>query len=347
MSTAACVERDHLPRRRRRHPPLPGLPDRAAGRALDLPRGRLPPAPRRAAHDRAVRASGATTITYHTFIHENMRKRFMEGFHYDAHPMGMLVSAVAAMSTFYPDAKDIYDPDNRAQADRAAHRQDADARRVLPSLLRRHAVRVPRQLDCPFAANFLRHDVRTVEQRAVARPGARPRRSTCCSSSTPTTSRTAARRRCGSSARPTPTRTRRARPRARRSTARSTAAPTSRSSACSPRSGRSTTSPAFMTSVKEGRRPAPGLRPPRVQELRPAGHDHQADRRRGVRGDGQEPAARHRAQARRGRAEATSTSPAASSTRTSTSTRASSTRRWASRSTCSPCCSPSPARPGG
>jgi citrate synthase len=39
-----------------------------------------------------------------------MRKRFMEGFHYDAHPMGMLVSAVAALSTFYPEAKDIQDP---------------------------------------------------------------------------------------------------------------------------------------------------------------------------------------------------------------------------------------------
>jgi citrate synthase len=49
-------------------------------------------------------------ITHHTFIHENMRKRFMEGFHYDAHPMGMLVSAVAALSTFYPEAKDIQDP---------------------------------------------------------------------------------------------------------------------------------------------------------------------------------------------------------------------------------------------
>jgi citrate synthase len=52
-------------------------------------------------------------ITYHTFIHENVRKRFLEGFHYDAHPMGMLVSAVAALSTFYLDAKDIGDPDNR------------------------------------------------------------------------------------------------------------------------------------------------------------------------------------------------------------------------------------------
>jgi citrate synthase len=42
-----------------------------------------------------------------------MRKRFIEGFHYDAHPMGMLVSGVAALSTFYPEAKDIRDPDNR------------------------------------------------------------------------------------------------------------------------------------------------------------------------------------------------------------------------------------------
>jgi citrate synthase len=49
-------------------------------------------------------------ITHHTFIHENVRKRFMEGFHYDAHPMGMLVSAVAALSTFYEEAKDIHDP---------------------------------------------------------------------------------------------------------------------------------------------------------------------------------------------------------------------------------------------
>jgi citrate synthase len=52
-------------------------------------------------------------ITQHTFIHENVRKRFLEGFHYDAHPMGMLVSAVAALSTFYSDAKDIFDVDSR------------------------------------------------------------------------------------------------------------------------------------------------------------------------------------------------------------------------------------------
>ena len=52
-------------------------------------------------------------ITYHTFIHENLRKRFMEGFHHDAHPMGILVSTVAALSTFYPNAKDIFDEGTR------------------------------------------------------------------------------------------------------------------------------------------------------------------------------------------------------------------------------------------
>ncbi len=52
-------------------------------------------------------------ITYHTFIHENVRKRFLEGFHHDAHPMGMLVSAIAALSTFYPEAGEIFDAENR------------------------------------------------------------------------------------------------------------------------------------------------------------------------------------------------------------------------------------------
>ncbi|MDA8343749.1 MAG: citrate (Si)-synthase, partial [Actinomycetota bacterium] len=52
-------------------------------------------------------------ITHHTFIHENVRKRFLDGFHYDAHPMGMLVSAVAALSTFYLDAKQIFDVESR------------------------------------------------------------------------------------------------------------------------------------------------------------------------------------------------------------------------------------------
>ncbi|HKH53826.1 MAG TPA: citrate synthase [Propionibacteriaceae bacterium] len=51
-------------------------------------------------------------VTYHTFLHENL-KQFIQGFRYDAHPMGMLMAAVSALSTFYPDARDIKDPDNR------------------------------------------------------------------------------------------------------------------------------------------------------------------------------------------------------------------------------------------
>ncbi|MFM9003750.1 MAG: citrate synthase [Acidimicrobiaceae bacterium] len=49
-------------------------------------------------------------VTHHTMIHENMRKRFVDGFHYDAHPMGMFISAIAALGTFYPESKDIFAP---------------------------------------------------------------------------------------------------------------------------------------------------------------------------------------------------------------------------------------------
>jgi citrate synthase len=51
-------------------------------------------------------------IKLHTFIHENV-KLLMEGFRYDAHPMGMFVSTVAALSTFYPEAGNIFDPEIR------------------------------------------------------------------------------------------------------------------------------------------------------------------------------------------------------------------------------------------
>ncbi len=52
-------------------------------------------------------------VTHHTYIHENMRKRFVDGFHYDAHPMGMFVSSLAALGTFYNDAKEIEDKFSR------------------------------------------------------------------------------------------------------------------------------------------------------------------------------------------------------------------------------------------
>jgi citrate synthase len=52
-------------------------------------------------------------VTHHTFLHDNVRKRFMEGFHYDAHPMGMFVSGLAALSTYYPESKQIFDVEAR------------------------------------------------------------------------------------------------------------------------------------------------------------------------------------------------------------------------------------------
>jgi citrate synthase len=51
-------------------------------------------------------------LRVHTYVHTNVTK-FLEGFRYDAHPMGMLLGAVSALSTFYPDAKDIADPESR------------------------------------------------------------------------------------------------------------------------------------------------------------------------------------------------------------------------------------------
>ncbi|MCZ2147932.1 MAG: citrate (Si)-synthase, partial [Bryobacterales bacterium] len=51
-------------------------------------------------------------ITHHTMIHENLKK-FMEGFRHDAHPMGMFVSTVAALSTFYPEAREVKNRQSR------------------------------------------------------------------------------------------------------------------------------------------------------------------------------------------------------------------------------------------
>ena len=108
-------------------------------------------------------------ITYHTFIHENVRKRFMEGFHHDAHPMGMLVSTLAALSTFYPDAKDIFDPESR-------HKQIVRLIAKMPTLAagaHRHSVGMPfvypdNSLD--FTSNFLSMMWKVAEPRYDADP---------------------------------------------------------------------------------------------------------------------------------------------------------------------------------
>ncbi len=63
--------------------------------------------PNKAQHDEWVH-----NITHHTMVHENLKK-FTDGFHYDAHPMGMIVSTLAALSTFYPASKKVTEADNR------------------------------------------------------------------------------------------------------------------------------------------------------------------------------------------------------------------------------------------
>jgi len=92
-------------------------------------------------------------ITHHTIIHENI-KTFIEGFRYDAHPMGMLVSSVAALSTFYKEASRIFDAELR-------HKQQIRLIAKLPTLAAfayRHSVGLPYAYpdnDLSFTGNFL------------------------------------------------------------------------------------------------------------------------------------------------------------------------------------------------
>ena len=98
-------------------------------------------------------ASWTREITNHTYVHENVKK-FIDGFHHDAHPMGILVSTVAALSTFYPEAK--------AVADQASQR-DQVARLIakMPTLAAfayRHAMGLPYAYpddELSYAGNLL------------------------------------------------------------------------------------------------------------------------------------------------------------------------------------------------
>jgi len=95
----------------------------------------------------------AHEITFHTFVHENIRT-FMQGFRYDAHPMGMLMASVGALSTFYPESRNISDADNR-------HMQIVRMIAKMPTLgawAFRHAQGKPYiypDNDLGYAANFL------------------------------------------------------------------------------------------------------------------------------------------------------------------------------------------------
>jgi citrate synthase len=92
-------------------------------------------------------------ITFHTYVHTNIIK-FLEGFRYDAHPMGMLLGVMGALSTFYPDAKDIHDPANR-------YLQRVRLMAKLPTIaafLFRHSRGLPYEFprnDLGYIANFV------------------------------------------------------------------------------------------------------------------------------------------------------------------------------------------------
>ncbi len=107
-------------------------------------------------------------ITYHTMIHENIKK-FIDGFHYDAHPMGMLVSTVAALSTFYPDAKNVLDPKvRRLQVLRLIGKMP-----TIAACAYRHRMGYPYVYpdnDLSYTANFMNMLWKMVEPKFVANP---------------------------------------------------------------------------------------------------------------------------------------------------------------------------------
>ena len=113
-------------------------------------------------------AKWAHDITFHTFLHENL-KRLMEGFRYDAHPMGMFVSVAAALSTFYPAARAVDDPEVRMQ-------QVVRLIAKTPTIAAwsyRHLRGLPYVYpdnDLGFAANFLSMMFRIAEPRYHADP---------------------------------------------------------------------------------------------------------------------------------------------------------------------------------
>ena len=237
-------------------------------------------------------------ITYHTFIHENVRKRFLEGFHHDAHPMGMLVSAIAALSTFYPDAGEIHDHENRLkQIVRLIAKMP-----TLAAACHRFSVGMPfvyPDNSLGFTANFLSMLWKVAEPRYDANPQLARALDVLfiLHADHEQNCGTTAMRTVGS---------------AHADPYVSTAA--AAAALYGPRHGGANEAVIHMLTeigsldartglhrVREGGQgPAAGLRPPRLQELRPAGQDHQADGRRGLRHHRQEPAARHRAEARGG-----------------------------------------------
>jgi len=107
-------------------------------------------------------------ISHHTFIHESIKK-FLDGFHYDAHPMGMLISTIAALSTFYSDAKDIFNEESRRkQTYRLIGKMP-----TLAAFAYRHSLGMPYAYpdnDLSYPGNFLNMLFKTTEMKYRPNP---------------------------------------------------------------------------------------------------------------------------------------------------------------------------------
>src|SRR6188472_3694529 len=234
------------------------------------------------------------SITYHTFIHENL-KQFIQGFRYDAHPMGMLMASVSALSTFYPTASKIGDPANRQlQITRLiakmptlgafAYRHQQGKPYVYPDNARSYTANFLAMLfkmsEPVYAA-----DERLVKALEVLFILHADHEQNCSTNAV-------------------------------RSVGSSQVDPYSAVAAgigalYGPLHGGARDAQADQDHRQHsrlhrrregGQGKVDGLRPPGLQELRPSGQDHQEGGRRRVRGDRHEPAAGHRARAREDRA---------------------------------------------
>ena len=257
-------------------------------------------------------------ITIHTFVHENVRS-FMQGFRYDAHPMGMLLASVGALSTFYPDANKIHDPGDPLPADHPADREDADAGGVRLPPQHGAAVRLSGQrpaLSRQLPLDAVQDDRAQVRAGSAARAGAghplhpaRRPRAELLHERGAGGRLLAGRPVLGGRGR----RRRALRPAARRR---------QRAGAADAAPDRDQGEHPRLHQGREGRQGAPdGLRAPGLQELRPAREDHQEGDRGRLRGHrARTRCSTSRSSSRRSRSR-TSTSSSASCTRTSTSTR--------------------------
>ena len=327
-------QRDHLHRRRQGHPALPRLPDRGARRAARLPRGRLPADLRRAARTSRSGPTSPAQITRHTLIHEDMKK-FFEGFPPHAHPMAILVGDGGVAVDLLPRRRAGGTVDLNIVA---PAREGADDRGVLATRRASASRSSTRATTSRYGANFL-HMMFAVPTEAYEVPPVVEQALNLllilhadheqnCSTSTV--------RMVGSS--------------------QANLFASISAGICAlwgPLHGGANQEVIEMLEkiradggdykkfVDDGEGqelelPPDGLRPPRLQELRPAREDPQEGRRRRARARSASTTrcSTSRRASRRSRSR-TTTSSSASSTRTSTSTAASSTARWASRRTCS------------